>query len=118
MKKKLQPILFTLSIALLAPVARGQATKDFDERPMPVKSVAPQYPADMKRDKVSGVVTLKVVIDENGDVLERSVTKSSRSEFEEPALTAIQQWKFKPAKKAGSAVKATVTIPIKFSAES
>ena len=93
-------------------------TSDCDERPVPVKSVAPTYPADMKRDGLSGMVTIKVVIDENGDVVSREIAKSSRMEFESPALEAVGQWKFKPAKKAGQAVKVAITIPIKFTAES
>lgn len=118
MNKRIQPILLLSTLVLLCPLARGQAAKDFDETPMPVKSVAPIYPADMKREHVSGIVTLKILIDENGNVADRTVAKSTRPEFEAAALDAISQWKFKPAKKAGAAVKATVTIPIKFSAES
>lgn len=85
---------------------------------MPVKAVAPEYPAEMKRDNVSGVVMLKLVIDENGDVLEKSVAKSTRAEFEAPALAAVGKWKFKPARRAGEPVRATITLPIKFTAES
>ncbi len=114
---KNHPALFLCSLLLLCPLAHGQTAKD-DERPMPVKSVAPMYPEAMRRDHVSGIVMLRVVIDENGDVVERTVAKSSRPEFEAPALEAVQQWKFKPAKRAGMAVKATVTIPLKFSAGS
>jgi protein TonB len=106
--------LLVTSICLFA----GAQAAEFDEQPVPVKAVAPVYPAEMKRDSVSGMVMLKLVIDENGDVLERSVTKSTRSEFEAPALAAIDLWKFKPARKAGAAVRATITLPIKFTAES
>ncbi len=104
----------TVSICLFA----GVQAADFDEQPVPVKAVPPEYPADMKRDSVSGIVMLKLVIDENGDVLEKSVAKSTRAEFEAPALAAIGKWKFKPARKAGEAVRATITLPIKFTVES
>jgi periplasmic protein TonB len=117
MNSPIRILLTLLSGLLLYAVARAES-KDFDERPLPVKSVAPAYPAAMRRDHVSGLVTLRVVVNENGDVLERTVTKSSRPEFEAPALEAVQQWKFKPAKKGGIAVKATISIPIKFTAES
>lgn len=93
------------------------AGSDMDERPVPVKSVAPDYPADMKRDGQSGLVYIKVVIDENGDVVEQNVEKSTRAEFEAPALAAVSRWKFKPAKKNGAAVRVGITIPIKFTAE-
>jgi TonB family C-terminal domain len=109
---RLSLVLF--SICLLA----GAQAAEFDEHPVPVKAVAPEYPHDMKRENVSGIVTLKLVIDEHGDVLEKSVTKSTRVEFEAPALAAVSQWKFKPARKGGAAVRATITLPIKFTAES
>lgn len=106
--------LLALSICLFA----GARAADFDEQPVPVKAVPPEYPAEMRRESVSGIVMLKLVIDENGDVLEKSVTKSTRAEFEGPALAAIGKWKFKPARKAGEAVRATITLPIKFTVES
>jgi protein TonB len=58
-----------------------------------------------------------VLIDESGNVAERSVIKSSRIEFERPALDAVRRWKFKPAKKSGTAVKARLVLPIQFSFE-
>jgi protein TonB len=71
----------------------------------------------MKNAGVSGLVTVTITIDENGDVTESAVAKSSRAEFESPAIEAVAKWKFKPAKKAGVAVKARIRIPIKFDAE-
>lgn len=108
--------LFLLLVAS-CPLSRAQAS-DFDERPVPVKAVAPKYPEEMRREKITGIVTLRLVVDENGDVIEKSVTKSTRSDFDGAALAAIDQWKFKPARKGGAAVRATITLPIKFTIES
>jgi protein TonB len=58
------------------------------------------------------------VIDESGMVAECSISKSSHAEFEQAAMDAVKNWKFKPASKGGIAVKASVVIPINFSAES
>jgi protein TonB len=69
----------------------------------------------MRRDGISGVVAIKVVINEQGEVEECNVTKSSRSEFDQSAIDAVKRWKFKPASKGGAAVKAHLVIPIKFS---
>jgi protein TonB len=89
----------------------------YDELPVPVKSVAPEYPAAMKRDHASGLVTIQVVIDESGEVVERAIVKSTHVEFEAPALEAVGKWKFKPAKKGGVAVRAKLSIPLKFIAD-
>lgn len=103
---------------LLAPLSIARAAKgDFDEAPVPVKSVAPDYPSQMKQQGVTGIVTLTVAIDENGDVAECTVAKSTRPEFEQAAVNAVGKWKFRPARKAGENVKAKVNIPIKFSSE-
>ena len=111
---KTKALLFTC-LLILAPFVAG--ANDTDEMPVPVKSVAPKYPADMKRDGTSGLVVVQVAINENGDVVECTVAKSSRVEFEAAALQAVQSWKFKPAKKAGVAVSAKIHVPVKFTVE-
>ena len=90
---------------------------DFDERPVPVKAVPPVYPPDMRREGASGLVQVTVLIDEKGNVVQREVAKSTRVEFEPAAMEAVKKWKFKPAQKAGAAVKARMVIPIQFSCE-
>ena len=119
LKKHLPFLILLAGAAFVSPGLRAEtgAHAEFDEAPAPVKSVAPEYPAEMKRLGAAGLVTVKVSIDENGDVVERAVAKSSRPEFESAALDAVAKWKFKPARKAGVAVKCHVNVPIKFSAD-
>jgi protein TonB len=117
MKSSFLSLALVCGALVLLPSRTTAAGSDMDERPVPVKSIAPEYPADMKREGQSGLVYIKVVIDENGDVIQQSVEKSTRAEFEAPALAAVTRWKFKPAKKNGAAVRVGITIPIKFSAE-
>ena len=88
------------------------------EPPVPVRTVAPDYPDELRRDGVSGVVTVKCTIDEQGNVVEPSIEKSSNGAFEKPALAALKKWKFKPAKQDGAPVPTKVSIPIKFVFES
>lgn len=87
----------------------------FDVRPTPVKTPPPDYPDTMRREGVSGVVAIKVEIDETGAVTNCTVSKSSNPAFEQPALKAVKNWKFTPAKKDGTPVKVCLVIPIKFS---
>ncbi len=103
---------------VLAPIGvYAGGNQEFDEAPVPVKSVPPDYPPAMRQAGVTGIVTVTVVINQNGDVLERAVAKSTRAEFENAALDAVAKWKFRPARKSGANVQARVNIPIKFSAE-
>ena len=94
---------------------RAQEPAEFDVRPVPVKTPPPSYPQDLKQSGVTGMVAVRVEIDEQGNVVECAISKSTHPGFEQAALDAIRGWKFKPASKAGAAVKSRLIVPIKFS---
>ncbi len=102
-------MVFALSTAAQA------ADAAFDEKPVPVKTPPPKYPAQMRTEGVDGVVAVRVHIAEDGSVAECVVAKSNRSEFDQAAVEAVQKWKFKPAKKDGAPVACKIVIPIRFS---
>ncbi|MBE2213544.1 MAG: energy transducer TonB [Opitutaceae bacterium] len=111
----------TLVVSLVLGLGVGAAYADdsitkFDKPPVPTKTPPPTYPASLKG--VNGMVAVVVIIDESGSVVDATVTKSSDPAFENPSIEAIKRWKFKPAEKDGQAVKAKVTIPVRFNAES
>lgn len=110
MKRFIASLIF--ATALLAPAFAAV------EPPIPVRTVAPDYPDELRREGVSGLVMVKCAIDQQGNVTETSVEKSSNPAFEKPALAAVKKWKFKPAKQDGSPVAIKVSIPIKFVFES
>lgn len=115
--------LLILSIVLggLGTLGRGQADETIytkvDENPVPIKTPPPRYPDTLKRERVSGVVAVSIVINEKGQIINSSISKSSHSEFEKPALDAVKTWKFKPGKKDGNPVKVRVTVPLRFNAD-
>lgn len=88
-----------------------------DVNPIPVKTPPPEFPLQMRRDGLSGVVAVSVVIDETGSVVSATVAKTTDAGFNEAAMAAVKKWKFKPAQKDGVAVKIKVTVPIRFSLE-
>lgn len=61
-----------------------------------------------------GVVVVKCTVDEQGNVVEPTIEKSTHADFDQPALEALRKWKFKPARQDGNAVAKKVSIPIKF----
>lgn len=87
---------------------------DLEKRPEAVSQVAPAYPAELRKAKVEGVVTLVFVLDEKGRVEDPRVENSSRPEFEKPALDAIRKWRFSPGQKDGQAVRTYIRIPMRF----
>jgi len=62
-------------------------------------------------------VMVKCTIDDQGNVSEANVVKSSNEQFDKFATAALKKWKFKPARQDGNPISMQVTIPIKFVAE-
>ena len=105
------------SIILLACIVLPASLLRADEKaepPVPIRTVAPDVPSSFSRSGSVGLVTVKFLVDEKGNVQEPTIVKSSHAELVQPALEAIKKWRFKPAKKDGVAVAVHVTIPIKF----
>lgn len=79
----------------------------------------PVYPNLSRRAKEQGESVLLVVVDATGAPEKVEVLTSSGYErLDEAAVTAVKQWRFVPAKKAGQPVKAAVHVPIRFSLDS
>lgn len=114
-------LILTVVLGALGVSAWAQADETIytkvDENPVPVKTPPPHYPDSLKREGISGVVAVVIVIDEKGAIISSSIAKSSNAEFERPALDAVKGWKFKPAKKDGNPVKVRVTIPLRFNVD-
>ena len=104
----LSALLFAACLSLKAQTASDVYTK-VDENPIPVRTVAPKPQGD-----ATGLVAVLCIIDENGKVINATVSKSTNSQLDDSALDAVQRWSFKPAKKDGKAVKVRVTVPIRF----
>ncbi|HEY4299538.1 MAG TPA: energy transducer TonB [Candidatus Didemnitutus sp.] len=110
--------LILLLSGTLAFGAMSARADDAVEAPVPVRTVAPRYPDDMRRDRASGVVTVSCTIDEKGNVTDPKVEKATNVAFSQPALDALRKWKFKPAKKGGNAIPIHVILPIQFTINS
>ena len=104
--------VFALSVADVK-----DAVSKVDEAPVPIRTVAPAYPAALRQANIQGLVSVQIVVDEAGAVIACDVVKSTRDEFRQPSVEAIQAWKFKPSKVAGKPVKVRLTVPLKFTVE-
>lgn len=88
-----------------------------DTRAVPLRTPPPEYPRAMLSKQITGVVSLLVEIDAQGNVSTCKVEKSSRPEFEKPAEEAVLKWKFKPAEREGKPVASKLLIPLHFRLE-
>lgn len=105
-------VVFSLALLALVPCAHA----DF-EAPVPVRTVTPQFPPDMRRQHINGLVLVSCQIDVQGNVEDPKVEKSTNDAFTQPAVDALKKWKFKPAHRDGSIVAVRVSIPLKFTIE-
>ncbi len=73
---------------------------------------SPDYTAEAKKRKIEGTVTLMIVVDQKGDVVDAKVVKGLGYGLDENAIIAVKEWKYKPAEKDDHpiAVKMEVTV--------
>ena len=94
------------------------SAKDLDVYPQAAKRIAPLYPEMAHNAKVAGSVTLLVLIDEAGRVVDTSVTDATpEGVFEQAAQQALANAAFYPAQKEGRLVRSRVLIKIEFDPE-
>jgi TonB family protein len=84
------------------------------QAPVAEKRVEPMYPEDYRRARVAGIVVLEAALSETGTVEKVGILKSLAPGLDMAALTAVQQWKFKPATRNGKPVPVLFNLTINF----
>ena len=74
----------------------------------------PVYPPEALKQRVRGVVVLRVLVDEQGRPAEIRVEQGARSDLNEAATEAARQWRFEPGRKDGRAVKSYARVRFPF----
>lgn len=74
----------------------------------------PVYPEKALRERVRGLVILRVLVSETGEPLEVEVVSGARQDLTDAAIAAAKQWKFEPARKDGRAVRSHATVRFQF----
>ncbi|HNX01598.1 MAG TPA: energy transducer TonB [Candidatus Cloacimonadota bacterium] len=90
----------------------------YEDPPVVVSKVVPEYTDFARRAKIQGTVWLDVEILVDGRVGAIEVKKSldsSPNGLDDAAKTAVRKWKFQPAKSGGKPVACWASIPVVFS---
>jgi len=114
----------------LSPVGLGQAGKDslviasddlpgegefvyYEDEPVPVTQVKPNYPEFAREAQIQGTVVLHVLVGKDGRVKNVKVIRSVKG-LDDEAVRAIKQWVFKPALSNNKPVAVWVEVPLQF----
>ena len=84
-----------------------------EEKPVVIKQVAPVYPPVALKAGIEGTIHLKVLVGKDGKV-EQATAVKGKEIFQKPALQAVHQYRFKPARQNDRPVKVYLVMPIRF----
>lgn len=79
-----------------------------------LKQVTPSYPSIAKTAHVTGTVTLHAIISKDGSI-EKLEYVSGPALLMSSAMSAVQEWKYKPTMLNGQAVEVDTTVQVIFS---
>ena len=77
----------------------------------------PMYTEVARKERIQGLVILRLVIDESGDVTEVEVLKGLPYGLTDTAIAAVKKWKFEPALHKGKPVSVLYNITVNFRLE-
>ena len=105
-----------LAVAVLSPVRAEEVHQMGDgvSQPQVIYKVDPQYTEDARRDKISGPVTLSLVVGADGLAHDISVIQPLDPGLDVKAAEALEQWRFAPGVFNGRAVGVRATIVVNF----
>jgi TonB family protein len=83
-------------------------------RPEKISGDPPEYTEPARRARVTGVVILEAVIDEQGNVTDPRVLKGLPMGLDQKAVAAVSTWKYKPATLEGKPVPVYFVIIVTF----
>jgi TonB family protein len=95
---------------------KSDAFVKVDKSPEMVTAVTPEYPEDLKKQKIEGDVVIQSLVDVNGKVIKSKILKSSgNDELDKSALKAAKGCLFKPAVHMDEPVAIWISYKVSFS---
>ncbi len=111
-KIKERPKIELIKKAVYIPPVKGAVTQT---KPAYLKNPAPVYPNRAREQGWKGVVILKVLVSEKGQVEQIEIHKSSGYIIlDESALKTIKTWRFLPARMGAMSFSSWIKIPVRF----
>ena len=89
--------------------------QNVDSKPVILVDVRPHYTEEARREKIQGIVTLRILVDETGSPTKIAVIRGLPFGLNETAIVAGHSIKFKPAMKDGKPVSYWMVVQMNFS---
>jgi TonB family protein len=84
------------------------------ERPIPLSMPKPVYPVALRKARVQALVWIAFVIDAQGYTSDVQSLSETQPEFSTAAITAVKEWRFRPAIIDGKPRPTRTLLPIGF----
>jgi TonB family protein len=84
------------------------------DAPRCVSCPQPGYTDPARAAKFQGIILLEVVVSQEGQMKEARIVRGLPFGLNEAAMNVLQNWKFKPAMRAGEPIQAAVMIEVSF----
>lgn len=108
-------LLLALCIAAGTSSAMEYNASDVDTPPKIVRQMPVKYPADAKKNGITGKVIVRCLIGVNGKAAKLEIVESDpEGFFDSSALKSLKYWQFRPGIKNGELVATWVKVPFKF----
>ncbi|WP_052360227.1 energy transducer TonB [Solidesulfovibrio alcoholivorans] len=93
----------------------GMSLAAVDVKPRIMRQVEPAYPADARRHGIEGRVVARLLVTADGGVNRISIVSAKPPQiFEQAVISALEKWRFHPARYKGREVATWVMLPIRF----
>jgi len=97
------------------PAPAAPADREWDEPPVVLRVVEPEYPTFARSASIEGKVVLRAFVSAEGRVTEVHLTFTDSGDvFVGRATGALMQWRFRPARRGGRPVASWVEVPMLF----
>ena len=82
--------------------------------PVLISSAQPEFPSGHHEKNFSGTCLVSLVVDASGSAQQVKIVRPLSPDFDQSALHAVQQYKFKPAMFKGKPVPVSLKVEVKF----
>jgi TonB family protein len=87
---------------------------EYTKEPAIIKSMPPDYPAEIRNAGITGETVVKVWVDKKGNPRMAIVARRLNKVLDDNSLIAVMQWKFEPAMFEEKPISIWVAFPLRF----